>query len=244
MNYTAAVTDFFKSPKWGTNLMLGAVSMLIPFVGPIVLQGWHVTGFWARGNDEDPTRFPTFDFQYFGKYLERGIWPFLVALVASFALIPVILLVIGVPLLVLMPALSHSGDTGTPWLPIALFIGIGVAYMVIVLAFQLIANPLILGATITQDFGKSFNLGFMKSFLAGVWKEQLIVLLNMLGIGIAVMILTVITCYIGGFLAAPVAIYAWHHLQKQLYQLYLSRGGTAIPVSPKLADGPPAFPVV
>lgn len=243
MNYNAAITDFFKSPKWGTNLMLGAVSMIIPFVGPIVLQGWHVTGFWARGHDEDPTRFPTFDFQYFGKYLERGIWPFLVMLIASFALVPVILLVIGVPMLLLMPALSQSGNMGAPWLPIALFIGIGVVYMAFIFGFQFLTTPLILRATITQDFGKSFNLGFMKSFVALVWKEQLVAMFNMFGIAIAVMILTVITCYIGGLFAAPVAIYAWHHLQKQLYQLYLSRGGTAIPLSLKLADGPPALPV-
>ena len=40
----------------------------------------------------------------------------------------------------------------------------------------------------------------------------------------------------------PIVIYTWHHLQKQLYRLYLARGGEAIPVSQKLADVPPALP--
>jgi hypothetical protein len=31
-------------------------------------------------------------------------------------------------------------------------------------------------------------------------------------------------------------------LQRQLYDLYLSRGGMALPLSPKLADVPPALP--
>ena len=88
MKYTASITDFFKSPKWGTNILLGAVAMLIPAVGPIVLSGWHVTVLWTRGGDESPEDHPPFDFQYFGKYLERGLWPFLVALVSSLVLIP------------------------------------------------------------------------------------------------------------------------------------------------------------
>lgn len=88
MHYNASVTDFFKSPKWGMNLLLGGVAMLIPMIGPLVLGGWHVAGFWARGNDEDPARFPPFDFQYSGKYLERSLWPFLVNLAASLVRLP------------------------------------------------------------------------------------------------------------------------------------------------------------
>jgi hypothetical protein len=65
----------------------------------------------------------------------------------------------------------------------------------------------------------------------------------MMGVGIVCTILAVVTCYIGGLLAFPVLLYSWHHLQKQLYQLYLGRGGEAIPASPSLADLPPAFPL-
>jgi hypothetical protein len=36
--------------------------------------------------------------------------------------------------------------------------------------------------------------------------------------------------------------FSWTHLHKQLYLLYLSRGGEPIPVSPKLNDGPPVMP--
>ena len=71
MNYMASISDFFKSPKWLMNLLLGGVCCLIPIVGPLVLMGWLITGFWAR-EDQRPETFPDFDFNQFGKYLERG----------------------------------------------------------------------------------------------------------------------------------------------------------------------------
>ena len=61
MNYTASVSDFFKSPKWTMNLLLGGVCALIPFIGQIVLKGWLITGFWGR-DDDRYENFPDFDF--------------------------------------------------------------------------------------------------------------------------------------------------------------------------------------
>jgi hypothetical protein len=242
MRYTASVSEFFKSPKWGTNLLLGALCIFIPFLGPIVLQGWHVTGFWSRGNDDDPARFPPFDFQNFGKYLERGIWPFLVNLILSFVMIPILILIIGIFLILLIPGISHSGNEIPVSLAMGFFIGFPIIYIALVLCFQMLAIPLTLRASMTQDFAKSFNLGFAKSFLKLVSKELFLCMLFIFGVGIGLVILTIITCYIGGILLAPVTMYAWHHLQKQLYGLYLSRGGTPIPVSFKLTDNPPALP--
>src|SRR3954467_4838636 len=85
MNYTASVSDYFKIPKWMMNTLLAGVCVFIPFIGPIVIKGWLITGFWGR-DDERPETFPDFDFGNFGKYLERGLWPFLVTLVTSFVL--------------------------------------------------------------------------------------------------------------------------------------------------------------
>src|SRR4051812_39799171 len=87
VNYTASISDFFKSLKRGTNLMLRAVRLLIPLVGSIVLNGCHTTIFWAR-KDQDPAKIPGFDFNHFVTYLERGLWPFLVGLVVSIVIVP------------------------------------------------------------------------------------------------------------------------------------------------------------
>lgn len=54
------------------NTLLAGVCVLIPIVGQIVVKGWLLTGFWGR-DDERPEAFPDFDFNNFGKYLERGL---------------------------------------------------------------------------------------------------------------------------------------------------------------------------
>lgn len=243
MNYNASISDFFKSPKWLPNMMLGAVTILIPLVGPLVLGGWHVTGFWARGNREDPAGFPPYDFQYFGKYLERGLWPFLVGMVISLVLIPVMLCLI-LPLFFITGVMDARHGHGPDRLFIAVFVGAFCLQLLLSLAYQILVTPLLVRATITQDFSSAFNLRFAKSFLALTWKELLASMLFMLGVGLCLMILAVVTCYIGAIVAVPVVIFSWHHLQKQLYHLYLARGGEAVPLSPKLQDGPPPLPPV
>lgn len=241
MNYKASVSDFFKSPKWGMNLLLGAVSILIPIVGQLVLAGWHVTGLWARGDDGDPAKFPPFDFQFFGKYLERGLWPFLVNLAASLVLVPLILCLIF-PIFIFSGAFeSKNGQaSGAAFgVVIALIFMIQIGLMII---YQFAVTPLMLRATITQDFKSAFDFGFMREFLSRTWREQLASMIFMFGLGLCLMIITVVTCYIGMFFAAPVVIFSWHHLQKQLYQAYLGHGGAAVPLSEKLHDTPPPLP--
>lgn len=43
MNYNSSISDFFTSPKWLPNMLLGAVTILIPLVGPLAIGGWHAT---------------------------------------------------------------------------------------------------------------------------------------------------------------------------------------------------------
>lgn len=239
MHYNASVADFFKMPKWGTNMMLGAVAILIPIIGPLVLGGWHVTGFWARGDDEEPATFPPFDFQYFGKYLERGLWPFLVNLAASLVMIP-LMMCLMIPLFlfvgVLGPGIHQDGSAMTVGL---LFAGMMILQFGLMLLYQFVVTPLMIAATITQDFKSAFRIKFVIDFLSLVWKEQIVSLFFLFGLSLCLMIITIITCYIGMFFAAPILIFSWHHLQKQIYQIYLDRGGEPIPLSPKLQDVPP-----
>jgi len=96
MNCLTSITDFFESPKWMMNLLLAGVCFLIPIVGPMVVIGWLITGFWGRP-DQSPRTFPDFDFNLFATYIERGLWPFLVGLVASLVLIPVVALLGSFP---------------------------------------------------------------------------------------------------------------------------------------------------
>lgn len=239
MNYQASISDFFKSPKWGMNCLLGAVSLLIPIVGPLVLSGWHVTVLWARRNDENLANAPPFDFDCFVKYLERGLWPFLVSMVSSLVLVPVMMVFMIGP--ILLSGAMEAGRRGHGEFPVAMAVCMAI-YVVAICGFNLLMVPLNLRATITQDFARAFDFGFVRKFLSLVWVDLLMSLLFMMLLGVCLVIIAVITCYIGMFFVMPVFLFSWHHLQKQLYQLYLARGGEPVPLSPKLQDGPPPLP--
>jgi len=242
MNYFASVSDFFKSPKWGMNMLLGAVTMLIPLVGPLVLGGWQITCFWGQRDKVEPTEFPPFDFQNFVPYLERGLWPFLVNLVASLVLVPLMLVLVFIPLMLTGVWGPQHGGHDSGLMMLAVFAAVFILDMLLIMAFYFITTPLILRATIVQDFAPSFNLAFVKSFLALMWQDLVVAMVFMFGLGFCLTVIGVITCYIGFFFTLPILLFSWHHLQQQLYQVYLSRGGEPVPLSPKLRDNPPLLP--
>jgi hypothetical protein len=247
VNYIVSITDFFKSPKWMMNLLLGGLCVLIPFVGPIVVLGWLITGFWAR-QDERFETFPEFDFSNFGKYLERGLWPFLVtfvvSMVGSMVMVPIIWILM-IPMM-LIGAASSSGDGNAAGGCIALIFPFLMVLVCIVLAVAMlmVIVPLKIRATIMQDFAKSFDFGFVKRFLALTWKEIMLSSLFIFVSSIVLSLAGMLIFCVGMYFASVLIYFSWTHLNKQLYQLYLSRGGTVVPLSPKLSDLPPAIPPV
>lgn len=239
MNYTSSVSDFFKSPKWMMNMLLAGVCIFIPFIGQIVVKGWLITGFWGR-DEERPETFPDFDFGHFGKYLERGLWPFLVTLVSSLVF-GMVFAVFMVPLGLMMSLLSggsHGHENGCIGGFIAMFMF--VFYIVMIVAILFLLTPLVLRASITQDFGQSFNFPFVKRFVSLVWKEILLSSLFQIVASMALLCLGALAVCVGMYFALVPAYFCWMHLQKQLYRLYLSRGGEPVPPSPKLRDLAPA----
>jgi hypothetical protein len=242
MNYPASVSDFFKSPKWMMNLLLAGLCALIPLIGQIVLKGWLITGFWGR-DDDRYENFPDFDFNNFVKYLERGIWPFLVTLVSGLALgflCAFVLLPLGMITSLVAGGSHDQSCVGAFMALIMMFV-----YFIMVAGIFCVLSPLVLRASITQDFAQAFNFTFVKRFLALTWKELLI---SSLFCVVAAVVLSgvgfVLLC-IGIYFATVLVYFCWMHLQKQLYNLYLSRGGEPVPFSPKLRDfAAPATPPV
>jgi Protein of unknown function (DUF4013) len=234
MNYFASVADFFKSPKWMMNLLLTGVCGLIPFVGPIVIKGWLAVGFWGR-EDAPPESFPDFDFNKFAKYLERGLASFLVTLVTSFAL-AIVISIIAIPLTVLMSLLASNHGSAAGVFAVVIFLLIAVLYLAVIVGITIVLIPLTLRATLTQDFGSAFNLGFVKRFAALTWKESVISSLFLIAATIVLLCAGALLFCIGLYFVIGVITFSGEHLHRQLYHLYLSRGGEPILVSPKLRD--------
>jgi hypothetical protein len=238
MNYAASVSDFFKSPKWMMNALLGGVCVIIPLIGQIVLKGWLVTCFWGRDN-ERPETLPDFDFNNFGKYLERGLWPFLVTLVSSLviSMAACVIIVAFTMMVTLLGSQDHGSLGGCA--AAFLFIILMVFYIVLIVGLVVLLTPLTIRASLTQEFAAAFNFAFIKRFIALTWKETIIASLFLFVASLLLTAVGAIILCVGIYFATVVVYFCWVHLQKQLYRLYLSRGGEPVPVSPKLHDAMP-----
>jgi len=236
MNYGASITDFFKSPKWTMNLLLGGACALIPFVGQIVLKGWCITVFWSRETDDRPETVPDFDFNNFGKYLERGLWPFLVTLVTSIVLSFAACIVV-VPFSMIVTLLgSNDHGSASGCAAALLFVILLIFYTVLIVGLMVLLTPLTIRASLMQEFGGAFNFTFIKRFISLTWKEIITASVFLVVVSLLLSAVGALLLCVGIYFATVLVYFCWVHLQKQLYRLYLSRGGEPMPVSPKLRD--------
>ena len=242
MRYLASIQEFFLSPRWFTNLLLAGICTLIPVVGPMVVLGWLVGGFWGR-DAYDPVAFPDFDFSKFVKYLERGLWPMLVVLVASVVFMPVTWILCVVPMVgvsLLAGGHPHSNAAGVMLVLLIVFVIVAVA--VLSLLMMLVLKPLMLRATLTQNFAPAFDLGWALRFLKRTWRECILAAVFLWVASIVLSLAGCLALCIGIYFVAGPIYFGMVHLDRQIYFLFLERGGDAVPASPKLRDEPPPIP--
>lgn len=117
-----------------------------------------------------------------------------------------------------------------------LFVVMMIFYVTLAVVLMVVLTPLILRASLTQEFAAAFNVTFLKRFIALNWKETILSALFLLAVGLALGALDALALCIGMYFAMVPVYFCMVHLQKQLYRLYLDRGGEPVPVSPKLRD--------
>jgi hypothetical protein len=262
MDYLGSYRFAFSSRNWAMNLLFGALCSLIPAIGPIVLMGYffEVIEYLIRRRQpakeldyppeaiseqvldalpvdsaRDSASYPDFTFERFSEYLTRGIWPFLVQLIVG--------LVLGVAYaflwLVGMAILGAASAGGSSALSLIFFGVFFVFYLVLAIALGVLTVPLYLRAGLSGDFASAFSMDFYRDFLKRIGKEVVLAQLfltvsNPLVLGVGALL-----CCVGIYPALALAMFARHHLDYQLYELYLERGGVPIQRKQTRADLPP-----
>ncbi len=247
MQYIESYRSFFNSPKWGMNMLFGAVAQLVPIAGPMVYVGW--LGDVIKTKIEHPEApQPDFDMNKLAYYLGRGLWPVLVQIVVGL-----------LANMVLMPCFMTfylgglfgggaiaSGDGGAIGFVI-MILGLFTAFLVLfggILIMQIYMVPMTLRASLEQDFGKSFQWQFIKSFTKTVRKELILAMLFLTASSFVLALAGMCVFIVGVYAAAALITFAHYHLMLQLYLLYLSRGGEAIPIkdAPSFGGSPAPQP--
>src|SRR4051794_20483303 len=140
MNLKAALNFPLRAPSPYKNICLVALCNLIPIVGPMVLMGYGVPIEKALVHDLDAAP-PAFDFGRFSEYLQRGIIPFVVMLVASLCLIPFVFIAEGVFLVLVILGKDHpAAIAAAVILLVVMLLALGMVAGVLLVAFFIRAS--------------------------------------------------------------------------------------------------------
>ena len=115
-------------------------------------------------------------------------------------------------------------------------------YLLFIVGFMLVLKPFFLRSILTQDFAAAFNLRFAVRFLQLTWRECVLASLFLAVASWVLMIAGMMILCVGMYLAMGPVYYMMMHLDQQVYQLYLARGGEPVPLNPNLRDEPPPMP--
>jgi hypothetical protein len=231
MDFGAAFTVLFRHPKWGLNWLFVAICMIIPIVGPIVLLGYALQLVKAWHERKDP--YPEFDFSYFGDYLKTGVWPFLVALLWTLILVPIMLVGIAI----LFPLVAAMGDGNNEELAIIVFLIAAAVMCILWILFWFLLIPGIIKSGLEQSLGSGFHFSFIKDFIGRVAGPYFLSMLVIIFVSFAATILGCIALFIGVYFAMAWQVFFSWHLYYQLYEKYLERGGQPLQISPDLNIG-------
>jgi hypothetical protein len=232
MKYIYAYRYLFESPKWMTNLLAAIVCQIVPIVGPMVLLGYAFEMIESLHRQKG-SRYPDFDTNQLMNYLTRGVWPFLVQVIVS---IP-ILAILMVAYLCLGVGTAVAPERSRGVVLVMFLLVFYAAMLVLSVLIVLVMLPLMLRAGLTQDLGQSFSMAFVQDFIKRVWLETILQQLFLVGTSMVLAPLGILACFVGVYVVAGMIAFAQYHLMYQIYELYLERGGTPIP----LKAGPAAL---
>jgi hypothetical protein len=173
-------------------------------------------------------QYPDFNVNRIQEYLTRGIWPFLVQLVVGLPVGMVLGFLPTVGVLLIMAAVASDAH---PLVIVAIILVLLAVYFGAFVLLALVQVPLYLRAGLRRDFGSAFSMAFLKDFLKRVWLELLLSQLFLHVTGAALVLVGFLCCFVGAYPASAWMMMATHHIDLQLYELYLQRGGE--PVRPR-----------
>ncbi|MFO0934992.1 MAG: DUF4013 domain-containing protein [Gemmataceae bacterium] len=214
----------FKEKSWVTTILFLAIVILIPIVGVMVVLGYRsqLLDRWLK--DGDDQRQKPFDFNNFGDYLQRGIWPFLYQLLIGLAIGMLAVFIYAAFIAVAIASNNRA----------IVFVAF-IFYIISIFALQVIVKFVAWPFTLHGQITKGFDLGAAYRFSKDFYSR--IGLVNLIGISICVMVLDVLVVLVGMMLlcvgiyaAAALVMLAENHFLWQLYRKYLAQGGQPIVV--------------
>ena len=234
IDYRRALQYQLDDESWITTLLFMAVAIIVPLVGGIVAFGYQATVIEALARSGAGAAPPRFDLERLVDYLLRGLRMFVVSLIVTVIMLPIVWLG-SVVLLAGVLGTSHAmgpSEAATTMVGCVMTGVFTLLVLVIGLGIQVVITPLLLRAAMDKDFGAIFDLAWARDFLSRTGMDSVKVHLFVIVISLGFFLLGVIACVIGIFPAFAFVMLVQAHLYGQLYLLYLRRGGRRVELAP------------
>ncbi|MDX1946821.1 MAG: DUF4013 domain-containing protein [Pirellulaceae bacterium] len=237
IEFLTACRFVFTQPEWFKSALLLAVLMFLPVLNQIVIYGYayEITELLHR-RPRDP--YLPVDFRRFAGYATRGVWPFVVSLMVQTCLVPLVVVMLDGTMLGTMAVFGANRTAGAIFAAVVVPIVL-VIFMLLMVLMAVGLKPIMLRAGLSQDFAQTFKFAWLRDFLRRMWLETFLVNLFLLLASLVLVPLGCAVLFYGALLAAALLTVVSGHLDWQLYELYLARGGEPIPLRPLPADIPP-----
>jgi hypothetical protein len=239
IEYLQSFRYIFTEREWIKSLVFFSLFILIPILQTPLIFGYafEVTEHLIR---RGPGVYPLFEVRGFGRYVTRGIWCYLVTNIVGFIIAPVIQVVTQGGMFGTMAAIQADQSMGLIIVCVVLPLLV-IGFLIFVASLGIVLTPIYLRAGLSQDFVETFRFRWIGDFIRRMWLESLLVNLFATFSSLVVMLLgCVLLCY-GIFLAGALMALVGAHLNYQIYELYLARGGEPIPLKPLPGEVPPVI---
>ncbi|HUE74263.1 MAG TPA: hypothetical protein VMP01_25505, partial [Pirellulaceae bacterium] len=235
--YLAAFRYVFESPDWFVSVVLLAVIGFLPVLGHVAQWGFYYEIVEALHRRPDAP-YPKFDLRRFGDYCMRGVWPYVLSMMVGLMLYLIFYLPTQLGLQFGLMFLFAANQQVAIVVAAVVVSIVLVGALFVIVGTTVLTAPMLLRAGLAQDFRLVLRFDWIKGYLRRMWVEEVLATLFLL----AAMALTPLGCVVFGvgFFAAQVIVWiAASHLQWQIYEIYLERGGEPIPLHPLPAEVPP-----
>lgn len=235
IRFLKAYYDLFLIPQWPMALVAGFLCMLVhqvlPFV-PFIVFGGYLAILLESQVRTPGYGYPAFSFDQFSEYMNRGIWPFLIALpfgIMFFALYMVSYLG-GMFGLVFATQNQDPETVGASFA--ILFPALIFTWVTALLLCQIILAGLFIRGSLTKSFTGAFKLRWQIDFIRKTWFELIVASIYLtLSSQILTLLGTFLFC-VGAFIGSAWGMIAYAFVLAQLYRLYIARGGERIQLAP------------
>lgn len=238
LTFLPAFRYVFENPDWFPSMVFGTIFSFLPVLGEVAMWGYSyeiIEALYRRPN----ATYPKFEFKRLGEYCMRGVWPYILACTVG-AIIGILFQVVYQVVFQggLMLWMSNQQVAAIVTAIVAPIIAVGV--LIVSIGVAVGTGPFLIRAGLTQDIRLIFRLAWIKGYWQRVWVQQILAFLFLAAATIVLRSLGCLLFGIGFFAAYFVLWIAGTHLQWQIYEIYLERGGEPIVLQPLPAQEPPA----